>query len=147
MHWLIIAITTAFCFGLYNFFIKISSGNIHEIVGAVILQIIAAMLGGIFLLFFKFNNQPLPVTNKGIWQAALAGLCVGLAEILTFVLYTRGVSVSVGTPLIVGGSLVVVTLLGWLFLREELNFLQLAGIILVIIGMVLISSGGGKTEN
>ena len=35
MNWLLLALLGAFCFGAYNVFIKIASGYIHEITGAV----------------------------------------------------------------------------------------------------------------
>jgi bacterial/archaeal transporter family protein len=53
MHWLILLLLTALFFGFYNFFIKLSAGHIHEILGAVILQVIAALLGGAALLYLK----------------------------------------------------------------------------------------------
>lgn len=49
MNWIVLALITATCYGAYNFFIKVSSGHINQIVGAVILQIVAALLGGAFL--------------------------------------------------------------------------------------------------
>ncbi len=46
MSWIVLAILTAFFYGVYNFFIKVASGSIHQIVGAVILQVVAALVGG-----------------------------------------------------------------------------------------------------
>lgn len=46
MNWILLAITSSIFFGAYNFFIKIASGHINQIVGAVILQIVAAVVGG-----------------------------------------------------------------------------------------------------
>ncbi len=46
MSWIALAVLTAFFYGVYNFFIKIASGSIHQIVGAVILQVVAALVGG-----------------------------------------------------------------------------------------------------
>ena len=139
MNWLPLALLIACCLGLYQFFIKVSSGNIHEVAGAVILQGVAALLGSLLLLFFKLNGQALPVTPKGIWQAVAAGICVGLAEILTFVLFQKGVPVAAGTPLIIGGSLLVAVVLGWLFLKEALGSWQILGIFLILCGVILVS--------
>ena len=51
---------TASFYGAYNFFIKIASGHINQIVGAVILQIVAALLGGIILLIIKITDTTPP---------------------------------------------------------------------------------------
>ncbi|MBC8110565.1 MAG: EamA family transporter [Verrucomicrobia bacterium] len=141
MNWLFLAILTAFCFGLYNFFLKTASGNIHQIAGAVILQLVAALAGLMLLLYFKTTKQALPITQKGVLQACLAGLCVGLAEMLSFVVFSKNVPASVGTPVIIGGSILVTTLLGYFFLRESLNGWQMLGLVLVIAGIALLSAG------
>ena len=46
MTWIYLAITSAFLYGAYNFFIKLASGHINQIVGAVILQVVTALVGG-----------------------------------------------------------------------------------------------------
>lgn len=51
MNWILLALATAFFYGTYNVFIKISSGHINQIVGAVILQIVAALVGGAYYYF------------------------------------------------------------------------------------------------
>ena len=76
MNWLPLAILTALFYGLYNFFIKLSSGSINQIVGAVILQIVAALLGGAVLVYLKVTNNTFVVTGKGISYAVLAGIFV-----------------------------------------------------------------------
>ncbi|KAA3636263.1 MAG: hypothetical protein DWQ02_08525, partial [Bacteroidetes bacterium] len=114
MHWLLLAILTAVFFGAYNIFIKLSSGHINQIVGAVILQVVAAVLGGAILLILKWTDSPLPFSQKGILYAILAGVFVGLAEITSFYVFSRGVSASTGIPVIIGGSVVVGAVLGLL---------------------------------
>ena len=69
--------------------------------------------------------------------AALAGIAIGLVEILTFFVYGRGLPVAVGNPLIIGGSLLVTTGVGVLLLREALSPLQLLGVGLIGLGIAL----------
>ncbi|GAA4386223.1 EamA family transporter [Hymenobacter koreensis] len=141
MHWLALALLTAFSLALYNFFIKLASSHVQAAVGAVVLQLVAAVLGAVWLLKLKLQGQPLPVTSKGLWLAALAGVGVGLAEILTFVVFSRGVSSSVGTPVIVGGSVLLTAILGMVVLREALTVSQLLGLLLVVGGIALLARG------
>ena len=137
MNWLLLALLTAFCLALYNFFIKLAAGYLSPAVGAVVLQMVAAALGAAWLLKLKLQGQPLSVTGRGLALAALAGLGVGLAEILTFVVFQRGVSSSVGTPIIVGGSVLLTALLGLVVLRETITLPQVGG----LAGIALLARG------
>ncbi|AIZ63988.1 hypothetical protein PK28_10345 [Hymenobacter sp. DG25B] len=141
MPWFLLALLTAFCLALYNFFIKLASDHIPAAVGAVVLQLVAALLGGGWLLWLKLQGQPLPISGKGLGLAALAGLGVGLAEILTFVIFSRGVPSSVGTPIIVGGSVLLTAALGLLLLRESLSISQALGLLLIVGGIALLARG------
>ena len=142
-NWLPLALLTALCLALYNFFIKQASAHVPAAVGAVVLQLVAAGLGALWLLRLKLLGQPLPLSGKGLWLAALAGLGVGLAEILTFVVFQRGVPASVGTPVIVGGSVLLTAVLGIVVLREALSGTQVAGLLLIVAGIALLARGHG----
>ena len=139
--WLPLALLTALCLAFYNFFIKLAANHVAPAVGAVVLQLVAAALGAAWLLQLKLQGQPLAVSGKGLALAALAGVGVGLAEILTFVVFQRGVNSSVGTPVIVGGSVLLTALLGLGLLREGLTLAQAAGLLLVVVGIALLARG------
>ena len=138
MGWILLALLTALFYGAYNFFIKVSSGHINQIAGAVILQLVAMLIGAGVLFFLKITNSAIEISNKGIFYAVLAGVFVGLAEIMTFFVFSKGVSVSMGLPVIIGGSVVFGSLLGILFLKETLTPIHLLAILLIIIGIVLL---------
>jgi transporter family protein len=140
MHWLIILIITAVFFGFYNFFIKVSAGHIHEILGAVILQAVALLLGGAVLIYLKVKNLPFENSSRGLLFAVLAGVAVGLAEITSFYAFSKGTPASIGIPVIVGGTVVVGTLLGVLFLKEQLHWQHYTGITLILAGIFIIAS-------
>ncbi len=140
-NWLPLALLTALCLALYNFFIKLAADHLPPAVGAVVLQLVAAALGAAWLLRLKLQGQPLALSGRGLALAALAGLGVGLAEILTFVVFQRGVPASVGTPVIVGGSVLLTALLGLAVLREALSWPQLGGLVLVVAGIALLARG------
>ncbi len=135
----------AVMFGLYNVFIKLSTDHIQAVLGAVILQFVAAFLGLGLLVYFKYTDDiTLHITPRGVTLAVLAGAAIGVVEILTFVIYSRGVEVAVGNPLIVGGSLIVTTGVGWLFLREVLNPWQLAAVFSIVLGVAMLAWQAGR---
>lgn len=144
MNWIFLAITTAFFYGAYNVLIKVSSGNINQILGAVILQIVAAVMGGILFFLLRIgNNAPLQMSQKGFIYAVLAGIFVGLAEIATFVVFSKGIPVSIGTPIIIGGSVLITSILGIFFLKESFSLLQGLAVVLIIGGIVLLTTTKG----
>lgn len=143
LYWLLG--TAALMFGLYNVFIKLSADHVNAVVGAVTLQFVAAFLGLGYLLFLKATGRgPFEVTQKGICLAVLAGVSIGLVEMLTFYVFSRGVPVAVGNPLIIGGSLVVTTGGGVVLLRESLSGLQTGAIALIVLGLVLLALDAGR---
>jgi transporter family protein len=141
MSWFPLALATAVTFGLYNFFIKLGAGRIDEVLGALVLQAVALLAGGGFAVALRLQGRGFAVTRAGLGYAALAGVAVGLAEILSFSVFSRGAPASLGTPVIMGGSVVCTALLGLVLLRETPSVVQLAGIALVAAGIALVSVG------
>jgi transporter family protein len=141
MNWLPLALLTALCLALYNFFIKLAANHVPPAVGAVVLQLVAATLGAAWVLRLKLQDEFVPISTKGLWLAALAGLGVGLAEILTFIVFERGVPASVGTPVIVGGSVLLTAVLGLVVLREAMTLSQAGGLLLIVAGIALLARG------
>lgn len=137
-YWLLIV--AAVMFGLYNVFIKLSADHINAVLGAVVLQFVAAFVGlGLLLYLQAGGGSTLQVSSRGLALATLAGVAIGLVEILTFVIYGRGIPVAVGNPLIIGGSLLVTTAVGILLLRELVSPLQVGAILLIALGIALLA--------
>lgn len=143
MHWLPLALATAVAFGAYNVFIKLGSGRIDQVLGAVVLQVVAAALGGVYAISLGLAGRELGVSGEGVAFAALAGIAVGVAEILTFVVFARGAPAALATPVIMGGSVLVAATAGFLLLSERMRIAQAAGIVLIAGGIVLVSRGSG----
>lgn len=141
MELIIIALITALFFALYNFLIKSASDSINHILGAVILQIVATIAGIIYfyLMSFAKNSNNINFSKKGIILSIAAGLSIGIAEILTFYVFSKGLNAAIGTPLIVGSSILFTTILSLIFLKEELSLVQWLGVFTLILGIYLIS--------
>jgi transporter family protein len=144
VFYLILA-AAALMFGLYNVFIKVASDHINPVLGAVVLQFMAAFLGLGLLVYLRASGEAvLKASPRGIGLAVLAGVAIGLVEILSFFVYGRGIPVAVGNPLIIGGSLIVTTGVGVLLLRESMNPVQLAATLLIIAGVALLAWGATR---
>lgn len=164
--WIVPALCCAMAYALYNIFIKKGSDHIHPILGGVILQLVAALLGTL-LLAFVMLREGLDIASadgtdfdymegvsavmqlcdrQGIEWAILAGLAVGTAEIVSFFVSSLGVQAMQSIPTIIGGSVLFGTVIGAVALHEELSLRGWMGVVLISLGISLVgmdSKGGG----
>lgn len=98
--WIFPALLCALAYALYNVFIKRGSASIHPILGGVILQFVAAIMGSMILGMLKLKvNAKLEYDRSGIQWAMCAGLAVGIAEMLSFCVSGMGVPVTHSIPI------------------------------------------------
>ncbi len=88
-------------------------------------------------------------TSSYVW-AALAGLCIGGAEIGYLCLFggiglTKPMAASVAIPVIVSGTIVIAMLFSYLVLKEAIGWNQLLGSLLIVLGIVGFFVGGRAT--
>jgi len=110
----------------------------------VILQAVAALSGlmiyiGERSLKSESDELELETTSSGLVWSVAAGIFVGLAEILSFLVNGKGVPATQSIPVIVGGSVFFGTVLGRLFLGEELSIRGWLGVSLITFGIGLVS--------
>jgi bacterial/archaeal transporter family protein len=149
--WIVPALVCALCYAFYNIFIKLGSATIHPMLGGVILQFVAAIFGSILIgiLISKEGVEELNYDASGIQWAMCAGVAVGAAEMLSFVVSGLGVPASKSIPIIIGGSVGFGCVLGMVLLREVLSYQSWFGIILIVIGVTVVGmdpSGAGATH-
>ena len=80
------------------------------------------------------------MSKAGVSYAVLAGVSIGCAEIMAFYVFSRGVPAALGVPVIVGGTVTAATIYGLVFLREALTAYQCFGLVLVVSGIVFLTS-------
>lgn len=94
-QWIGPALMSALSYALYNLSIKIASKSINPVLGGVILQVVAAMLGSCLL---GVSHEKLNYDRKGLLYSIFAGIAVGMAEILSFQVSASGVEASKSIP-------------------------------------------------
>lgn len=102
--WIWIALLCANAYAFYNIFIKKGSASINPMLGAVILQFVAAVMGSVLLggLMLSGDGMKLHADKDGIMWSICAGLAVGAAEMLSFFVSGMGVPVTHSIPVIIG---------------------------------------------
>ena len=150
--WIVPALCCALAYALYNIFIKKGSYHISPVLGGVILQLVAALLGSCLLgvLIAKEGYDEVVIYNaEGIQWAILAGIAVGTAEIVSFFVSSLGVQAMQSIPIIIGGSVMFGTVLGAVALHEALTYRGWGGVLMISIGIGLVGMddpGEGSPE-
>lgn len=150
-NWLLPALACATSYALYNLFIKqAATADMDPILGGVILQVVAAGIGTVLWLFKRVQvngstSGSMIITRKGMIWSVAAGIAVGAAEILSFIVSGKGVPATQSIPIIVGGSIVIGTLLGYLWLRERLTRTGWLGVVLIAVGIALAANDPGAS--
>ena len=160
--WIPQALVCASAYAFYNLFIKKASSStsapIDPVLGGVLLQLVAALMGATLYIWKQLTTKatvtaaaaakPLftgsLLQNGGVGWSIAAGLAVGAAEILSFMISSMGVPASKSIPTVVGGSVVVGTLVGSVWLKERLSIGGWLGVALIAIGIALVGMDPGS---
>ena len=124
--------------GLWNVFISSASRQMHPLMGALITELTAFTVGALIFLPTIANGFP-RVSFKAVGLCMLAGLSVLLADFFILKAYKQGVQISIGGPIIIGGSIVVVALMG-LFLGEKMTVVKAVSILMIVCGASILGS-------
>jgi transporter family protein len=117
--------------------------------GGVILQLVAAILGLGLLTgtTIQYGREELEWDLAGIQWSICAGIAVGLAEMLSFFVSSRGVQAVQSIPVIIGGSVMFGTILGLLLLKENLTPRGWFGVLLIVGGLCLVGTDPGALNS
>ena len=125
--------------GFADFATKQTSGRISPALAMLIYAATATGLGLIWTLWVR-AQAPLQMTRIGGVWAMFTGLSFGVFAAILFVLFSQGVNLSVGTPVIRLGGIAFASFLGIVVLREGFNLQSLAGFVLAAAGILLIAT-------
>lgn len=135
---LLLFIASMATLGFADFATKQASGRISPALGTLIYAASAMVPAMVWTLWTR-AHEPLTVTRAGIWWAVATGLAFGVFAGLLFFLFSHGVNLSLGTPVIRLGGIAAAALLGIVVLREPFNMQSLAGFVLAAMGILLIA--------
>ena len=153
---MLLLLTITALYAGYNLLVKVSSNHVPDtatstVLAVICLQLSALAASGTFaLLLLARGGHVLRLSPTAYAWAAGAGLCIGLAEIGYFYLF-RGVggagpvAANVAVPAVVTGTVVLTMLFSVFALKEPLGGMQIAGTIVVIVGIAMIFSEGFRS--
>jgi transporter family protein len=134
-------------FKFYNIFIKLGSASINPILGGVVLQFVAALFGTVLLGVITIKEGGTDYLNydrMGLIWACAAGIAVGTAEMLSFIVSGMGVPATQSIPTIIGGSVMFGAVFGLIMLGETLMYQGWLGVALLMTGIGFVATDPGE---
>ena len=138
MNSIIFAILAAATFGAWTVFHKLASPHINQIFGAILVSFTAVIAGTIWLLP-QLKGIQLVSSSRGVVFLILAGVCAFFIDFFALQAYSKGLLITVGGPIIIGGSIAVAAVIGF-FLGDPVTLPKLIGLALLLSGAVVLAA-------
>jgi len=135
---ILFAIIAALSFGVWTVFHQQAAEHVNYLFGAIIVSLTAVIVG-LFFLIPQVKTLTIYSHPKGVLFAALAGVCALAIDFFALKAYGSGLSISIGGPVIIGGSVAIAAIMGF-FLGESITLLKVLGLTLVIAGSGILSA-------
>ena len=116
-----------------------ASRHAAPLFGPAIAELTGAVIAIVFILTrLGAGTGGLEIDSTGVRLLLLAGVFTFSVDYFALQAYSRGLPVSVGAPILIGGGILVATVLGFL-LGETASLQKIAGIALVLAGAVTLA--------
>lgn len=120
-----------------DFSVKQSSGKISSSLGTLIYAFTATLVALAWTLWTQ-THEGLNWTREGVLWSISTGIAFSLFTALLFILFSSGVNLSIGSPVVRMGGILLAATLGVIVFREGLNLKYLIGFILAVVGIYLV---------
>jgi len=135
---LVFIIICAFGTGFWTVFMAAASHRMNAVLGAVLSEFTAVMIGACILLPLVRSSN-IQFSSKGILLVVVAGVCVFLVDYFALRAYSRGLAVSIGGPIHIGGSILVTSFIGF-GMGEEISLIKICAILMIIVGASILAA-------
>lgn len=123
---------------LVDFFNKLAaSTGISPLIGSLMFGIAAIFPPAIWMAVYKIKNVSMMAPSKGIMLAILAGLFIGIMDIVWYRIFQIQ-SVSLSVSVMRTGGIALVFILGVLLLKEKMDLQGVFGFLLALTGVFLL---------
>lgn len=116
---------------------KQSAGKISPSLGTLIYAVTTIAIPLAWTLWTR-SNGGLQITRDGVLWSIAVGICFSIFTGLMFLLFSQGVNLSIGSPVVRMGGIVLAATLGIVVFREGLNLQYLIGFALAAAGIFLV---------
>ncbi len=134
---IVVAVLAMGVIALADFCIKQSSGRISPSLGTLIYAVTTIAIPLVWTLWTRANGGLL-VTQDGVLWSIGTGIAFSVFTGMIFFVFSNGVDLSIGSPVIRMGGIVLAATLGIIVFHEGINWQYLAGFALAAIGIFLV---------
>ncbi len=134
---IVVAVLAMGVLALADFCIKESSGRISPSLGTLIYAVTTIAIPLVWTIWTRANGG-LQVTQDGILWSIGTGVAFSVFTGMVFFIFSAGVNLSIGSPVIRMGGIVLAATLGIVVFREGINWQYIIGFVLAAIGIFLV---------
>ena len=138
MTWIPYALGTAVALAAADFSIKIASGKLSNSLGLLFYGSCTFLAGMIWVLLDKTRGADLYAQPAGILAAAGVGVDFCAVTIGLYITFGAGAPISLASPIVRLGGLLIASIAGILLLHEPLTIRYIIGMALAFSGVALI---------
>jgi drug/metabolite transporter (DMT)-like permease len=138
MGWIGYAMGTAVALAAADFFIKVASGKLSNSLALLLYGSCTFSLGLGWFLYDKLQGVNIRAQTPGVLAATGVGVSFSLVTVGLYMTFGAGAPITLASPFVRLGGLIIASLAGFLLLHEPLTWRYIAGVALAISGLYLI---------
>jgi uncharacterized membrane protein len=141
MNWFQFSLITIILYGIHDILLKQLAGTVNSTVSSLAINGSAAVLLLLYLLVqsggkWRFQG---PIFQMNTVYLVVAGVALGVATITFMNAFNRGGNLSIVVPVVYTGVIGICMLTSVLFFRETMDWRQIMGACLAVVGIFLMS--------
>ena len=138
MHWTIFAAGAAVALAAADICIKLASGKLSNSLGLLVYGSCTFLTGVIWVLWQRFHGIAFQAQPAGLWAAVGVGLSFSAVTALLYFTFGAGAPISLASPLVRVGGLVLASLVGLAVFGEPFTWRFALGALFCSGGVYLI---------
>ena len=138
LGWIIYAFAAAIALAAADVFVKLASGKVSNSLGVLIYGSCTFSMGLAWVLWQKLHGASLHAQTSGLLAAIGVGISFALVTVALYITFAAGAPISLVSPSIRLGGLLVASFAGFVLWHEPLTLRYIMGIVLACSGIYLI---------
>ena len=124
-------------FAIALIFFKITTKTMHPLLGNVITSATAVFVTLLIMFYNRFKGVELFYTRDSILLSLAGGFFIGLYTVSLFFAFSK-FDISKTTPIVYIGAISISVIIGAIFLKEHISWLNILGLIIAFLGLFLL---------
>lgn len=137
MNWIVYSLWAAAALAAADVLVKLASGKVSTSLGLLLYGSVAFTVGLVWFLADLSRGLPAIHQSSGVAYALGVGLTFTMVTIAMYAAFNAGAPISLASPLIRLGGLIVASVVGVLLWKEPANARYIIGVALSTIGIIL----------